>query len=154
MKSNSNVSITIEYQILGSTKWESVELSPEDYFDLDEGEEIVWDSVPMRNHAADYLGVDKSKIGSTKLKITDSSTQVTKLITETFWNNGKNRVIERTDTGPGIEYWELILEGIVSEQPVIWEVLRLDKLKGILTPSYHGFLQLNDDGSETETRVR
>jgi hypothetical protein len=154
MSTTTDISITINYQLFGSKEWVSVGLLPGEYFDLDEGEEIVWDCVPLHNHAIEYLNIDNLNIRSTKLNIRDSQAQVTRLITETFWNNGKNRAMERFDTGPGINDWELVLKIRISDMPLIWEILRLDKMEGILIPNYHGFIQRNEDGSETEIKVK
>lgn len=149
-----SVLVSIEYRTTGSTEWRSITLAPQEYFDLDEDEAISWDCVPLYNHAIDYLKVEKPTVRNTRLTIVDAKFKITKQITETFWNSGKNRVVERIDTGPEIDYWELIVELMVSETPVTWEILRLDRLEGVVVPNYHGIIQRKDDGSEIETRVR
>jgi hypothetical protein len=73
-------------------------------------------------------------------------------IIERFWNHGKNRLIERTETGPN-PYWEMILEIQANQKPPLWEIIRLGRENGIVTPSYHGLIQDNDDGSQTETVI-
>jgi len=145
--------VTIEYRTIGSKDWRSVTISPEEYFDLEQGEEIDWDCVPRYNHAIDYLEVGKVALRNTRLTIVDPGAGVTKQINETFWNSGKNRAIERTDKGPQIDYWELILEVSANEASETWEILRLDRSEGVMTPNYHGFIQRLDDGSEVETKV-
>ncbi len=155
MSKLNGISVTINYKLAGSAEWKSINLLPEEYFDLDEGEKIAWDSVPIHNHAKDYLNIGNlNEVLHTKLEIVDALTRVTKLITETFWNDGRNRAIERSDTGPGVDYWELIIEVMIGETPLVWEILRLDRVDGVLVPNYHGLIQRNEDGSEIETRVK
>jgi hypothetical protein len=131
--------------------WQSTSMRPEEYFDLEPGEAPSVGSVTRRNHAIDYLGVDASLVEATRIRITDSTSNASRTITETFWNEGRSRVIERRDT-PG-EYWELIFETPVSAQPSVWEILRLGRREGLLVPYYHGFVTDNPDGSQTELRV-
>src|SRR5262249_33848733 len=111
------------------------------------------DSVPKYNHAVDYLDIDRRLIRNTIIKLRDSQTTATLTITETFWNEGKNRIIERTDTGPGGEYWEVIVDTQAQDQSPIVEILRFGRQDGLITPWYHGFIARNQDGSETETKV-
>ena len=88
-----------------------------------------------------------------QLEIIETNPQVKKVIHETFWNEGRNRVIERIDSGVGVEYWEMIVEIRLSEAPTVWEILRCGREEERLIPNYHGFIQRNDDGSETETKI-
>lgn len=148
----SNISITLEYQMAGSNEWMLLTLLPEQYFDLDPGEEIQLDCVPKHNHAVDYLDFESTQVKSTKLKLLDMTTNTSISIVETFWNEGKNRAIERIDAGPNENYWELILDLQIQDSPLTWEILRIDKRDGIITPNYHGFIQHNEDGSETEIK--
>ena len=129
-------------------------MSPEDYFDLDGGEAPSWDCVPRHNHAIDYLEIERWMVRNTRVTIADENSKVTKQITETFWNEGKSRVVERTDTGPSVNYWELIVEILKTEMPPTWEILRFDRAEGVVGPNYHGFIVQNNDGSEKETKVK
>ncbi|MEI6330490.1 MAG: hypothetical protein WCP16_14730 [Pseudanabaena sp. ELA645] len=38
----------------------------------------------------------------------------------------------------------------MSEVPEVWEVLRCDRLSGVLSPSYHAKIQDREDGSQVE----
>ena len=109
-------------------------MSPEDDFDLDDGEALSWDCVPQHSHAIDYSEIEKRMIRNTKVTITDENSKVTKQITETFWDEGKNRVVECTDTGPSVNCWELIVEIMINETPPTWEILRLDRAEGVVGP--------------------
>ena len=148
MSSQPAIHISLEYQPLNGDRWESIPLSITDYFDLDPDEPPSLDACPRHNHAIDYLPASASPIATTKLTLTDAQSQ--RQIVETFWNDGKNRLIERTDTGE-TPYSETILEVQISEAPPTWEILRLERTAGLLVPLYHAFLQENANGSQTET---
>jgi hypothetical protein len=152
MKTEANIQIAIEYKLNNSLHWQSVELTPSEYFDLEPDEKIELDCIPKYNHAIEYLNCQPEQILATKLILIDQTVQSKRLIVERFWNGGENRLIERTDIGANT-YWELILEHQISKDPLLWEIVRLGRENGIVTPWYHGFLQDNDDGSQTETKV-
>jgi hypothetical protein len=88
---------------------------------------VSLDSIPFYDHAIEYLVQDleiqKESAIATKLHLYDKSTKQERLITESFWNYGRNRLIERQDMGDQ-PYSEIILEMLVSEVPEVWEVLR------------------------------
>ncbi|BBC25244.1 hypothetical protein [Pseudanabaena sp. ABRG5-3] len=150
------IRINIGYKLLDSQEWKSIDLLPESYFDLESDEIASLDSTPFYNHATEYLiedlEIQKESILMTKLHLHDESTQNERFITESFWNYGRNRLIERQDIGDK-PYSEIILEMLVSEVPEVWEVLRCDRLSGVLSPSYHAKIQEHDDGSQTEHHV-
>jgi hypothetical protein len=152
MKTESNIQIAIEYKLNNSIHWQSVELTPSEYFDLEPDEKIELDCIPKYNHAIEYLNLQSERIVATKLILIDPTAESKRFIVERFWNGGENRLIERTDIGANT-YWELILEHQISKDPLLWEIVRLGRENGIVTPWYHGFLQDNDDGSQTETKV-
>jgi hypothetical protein len=152
MKYYSDIQVTIDYKLINSDRWESVEISPDVYFELDPGEEIELNSIPRYNHAIQYLNLAPKTILITKLTLVDKLRNNERLIVETFWNNGENRVIERIDRDSH-PYWEMILESKISNSPPLWEILRLGRQDGCLTRLYHGFIQESNDGSQTETLI-
>ncbi len=156
MSDLSNIQVNLSYKLIDSNKWQSIELIPENYFDLEPNESISLDSLPFYNHAIEYLVEDleiqREIVLATKLHLCDRANRQERLITESFWNSGRNRLIERQDIG-NKPYSEIILEMLMSEVPEVWEVLRCDRLSGILTPSYHAKIQDHEDGSQTEYRV-
>lgn len=156
MINSSTIRITLSYKLLDAREWKSVVFLPESYFDLESDELVSLDSIPFYNHAIDYLVEDfqiqKESILATKLHLYDESTKQERLINESFWNDGHNRLIERQDIG-NMSYSEIILEMLVSEVPEVWEVLRCDRLSGVLSPSYHAKIQNHEDGSQTEHHI-
>jgi hypothetical protein len=148
----SNVKITLEYKLIHGGAWKSFTLTPAEFFELESGEYARIDSVPRHNHGTDYLGLAPQAIRMTRITIVDDAQKSNRVICETFWNSGQNRVIERTDRGVS-EYWEMILKTRISEAPPTWEILRLGRQDGTLIPLYHGFIRENRDGSETETKM-
>lgn len=156
MINSTTTQVEIGYKLLDSKEWKSVDFSPENYFDLESGEIVNLDSIPFYDHAIDYLvedlAIQKESVIATKIHLYDKSTKQERLITESFWNYGRNRLIERQDFGDR-PYSEIILEMLVSEVPEVWEVLRCDRLSGVLSPSYHAKIQDREDGSQVEQHI-
>jgi len=152
MKNESPVHITIEYKLTDSSSWEFLELTPDEYFELEANEKVSLDSIPQHNHAIQYLGIEEQRVIATKIILIDEAKQAKRTLVERFWNQGENRLIERTDIGEK-PYTEIILEIQVSKEPPLWEIIRIGREDGVLTPWYHAFLQDNDDDSQTETRI-
>ncbi|MDY6784836.1 MAG: hypothetical protein SW833_20220 [Cyanobacteriota bacterium] len=148
----SSLQITIEYKTKDSETWKNTKLSPREYFDLEADEKIDVDSIPKYNHAIEYLNKDVSQVSITRTILIDKMAQRKILIVEKFWNKGNNRLIERTESGSN-SYWETILEIRIGEEPPLWEILRIGREDGIISPLYHGFLRDNEDGSQTETQI-
>ncbi len=156
MINSSMIRIELGYKLLDSKEWKSIDFPPENYFDLESDELVTLDSIPFYDHAIEYLVQDleiqKESVMATKVHLHDKSTKQERLITESFWNYGRNRLIERQDIGSQT-YSEIILEMLVSEVPEVWEVLRCDRLSGVLSPSYHAKIQDREDGSQVEHHV-
>jgi hypothetical protein len=152
MSNYTDLTIAIDYLLIGSDAWQTRTLEVGNYFDLEPDELADLDSCPYYNHAIDYLDLSLEQVQSTHLTLVNLKTHDQRVIVEKFWNQGKNRIIERTDLGQ-TPYSETILEIQISETPPVWEVLRLSRDNGSLTPLYHAFLQDNTDGSQTETIV-
>ena len=127
---------------------------PEVFFDLDPGELAEIDSVPKHNHAIEYLDADPGKIQHTVLAIANTETGASKVISETFWNGGKNRIIEtneKDDDARGNS--ELIVETAVNDQPLVTEIVRASRQEGPWALAYHVFIRRNPDGTEMEEKV-
>jgi hypothetical protein len=152
MSGASHIDITIDFKRTNSTDWESVRLTPEEFFELEPGETPGLDSVPAHDHAVQYLQFDPRRVRTTRLSIRDPARNDERRIIETFWNDGQNRVIERIDTGAA-PHWEMILEMHVGEGPTVWEIVRLGREGDVLVPLHHGHITDNQDGSQTETQV-
>jgi hypothetical protein len=151
-----SIRITLEYKLVDCDKWKSIILSPENYFDLESDELVGLNSLPFYNHAIDLIthdfSIQKESILATKIHLLDEASKQERFITESFWNYGRNRLIERSDRGD-VPYTEIILEMLVSEVPEVWEILRCDRLSGILTPSYHAKIQEHENGAQTESQI-
>ena len=148
----SEIKVRIEYLEKYASVWVSNEIALEAYFDED-NEPLSWESVPLHNHAVDYLEIGKDKLQATRVVIDDNFAKVKRTITENFWNKGKNRLIERIDEGEEITDQEIILELLLNEHPETWEILRCHRDNGILKINYHGFIAINEDGSEVERKI-
>jgi hypothetical protein len=143
------ITITVEYKLSNSAEYCEVELEPEEYFDLELNEKAEWDSVPKFNDTLDYLNIDKEKVQYIKTTIMDQETNTNLCFVDTFWNQGENRIIEKTISGSR-SYWEMIICTKLLESSFTWELLRFHKENNIPTLSYHGLFKDNEDGSEEE----
>jgi hypothetical protein len=151
---NARISISIRYKLVDHSTWQTTDFRPEVFFDLDPGEPAEIDSVPKHDHAIDYIDVDPGKIQHTVLAITNTETRASRTISETFWNGGKNRIIETNDKGGATPAnSELIVETAVKDQPLVTEIVRASKQQGPWALAYHVFIMRNPDGTEMETKV-
>jgi hypothetical protein len=149
------ITINIKYKLKRDNNFNTITLLPEDYFLPDEDGIIRFDSVPINDHAIDYLNnIFDSEIQTTIIQITDNEVIQSIDIRETFWNSSKNRVIERIDSKFAVIYNEIIVQSVLQCNPSVTEVIRLIRDNKIgLTPVYHGFITDNDDGSQSEQKV-
>ncbi|KAF3888121.1 MULTISPECIES: hypothetical protein [Nostocales] len=150
-----SLEIFIDYKIANEPQWHTVEMSPEEYFDLnllDEDEELVWNSVPEYNHAIEYLDVEPSLVSHTRLRIKDSTIQKFLTITTTFWHHGQNFIIERSDKESG-EPEIVIINTKLQEAPTVWEIMKFHKKNDLTELEFHTFIRDNEDGSQTEKKI-
>ncbi|MEG4996306.1 hypothetical protein [Microcoleus sp. B4-D4] len=145
-----SVSIFIDYKLINDTQWHTIEMSPENYFDLYLDEKIRWDCVPKYDKVIDYLNVDRKQVLNTRLRIIDDEASVTKIITTTFWDQGENTIAERLVRGLEKLYWLMVITTKVQDNPAVWEILRLQKENDVPIVEFHSFITDNEDGSETE----
>ncbi len=144
-----NLTITIKYKYNNSLNWHIVNFLANEYFDLDPDEKAGWDCVPLHNDSLDYLDIDRVLVQYIETTIVDIEADVTQIFAETFWNKGRNRIIEITVNGTS--YWrETIIEINLENNPSICELLRYTKEDNLSKISYHGLFTDNDDGSQTE----
>jgi hypothetical protein len=145
------VQIFIDYQ-LDSMQWHSVELLPEEYFDSTFNETIEWNSVPEWNEAIRYLDVDPESVVKTRIRISDDESN-TRTITTTFWNCGRNQIVERVDKGSGASSYLMVITTLLQEFPSVWEIIRFKKRENLLDLEFHSFIRDNEDGSQTEKKI-
>ena len=154
-----NISIEIQYLINNSPELKSYQLSPNDYFDLEENEAIEIDCCPKYSHACEYIKEkDNSLVNDilfTKILLTDLGKKEHRQITEKFWNKGQNRIIERIDIDLiqfKIIYNEIIIETLINVNPNKWEIIRLERNNQIMQPIFHSFIEDNN-GQEKEQQI-
>lgn len=150
----STVKITIEYQELNRPNWQIFKMSPSNYFDCGSNDEnITWESVPLFNHAFEYLPIEKKNIQATKLIINDESNKVIRKVCEYFWHEGSSQIIEVIDEGLNINRHEIIINLLFSDIPNTTQIIRCHKENGLFKPSYIGLITENIDGVETEKKM-
>lgn len=149
-----NLSIIIQYKTKNwSNEWKIINIHPEEYFDLDRDEVPEVDSVPVHNHAIDYITDCSDDITCTKIIIFDQSNIQKRIITTTYWNNQQNSITERVDYDNDSYDSEMILVIKNQENPSKTDIIRISKSEDILIPVYHGFFTDMEDGSEVENRI-
>ncbi|MBD2302123.1 hypothetical protein [Nostoc sp. FACHB-190] len=150
------LNIFIDYKLINDLQWHIVEMSPEEYFDtslLEEGEQLIWNSIPEYNHAIEYLNIDPSLVSDTRIRVQDSESLKTLTITTTFWNNGNNFIIERIDNALDKAKYVMIIQTKLQEDPTTWEIMRFKKKSDVLELEFHTFIRENEDGSQTEKKI-
>ncbi|MBD2457444.1 hypothetical protein H6G80_25620 [Nostoc sp. FACHB-87] len=150
------LNIFIDYKLINDLQWHIVEMSPEEYFDtslLEEGEQLIWNSIPEYNHAIEYLNIDPSLVSDTRIRVQDSESLKTLTIITTFWNNGNNFIIERIDNALDKAKYVMIIQTKLQEDPTIWEIMRFKKKSDVLELEFHTFIRENEDGSQTEKKI-
>ncbi len=145
-----SVCIFIDYRFINDTEWHTIEISPQDYFDIDPDEKIAWNCVPEYDKVIDYLDVNPKQVLNTRLRIIDDEASVTKVITTTFWNQGENHIAERIIKGLEIPDWLMVMTIKIQDNPPIWEILRLQRKNDVHMLEFHSFITDNEDGSQTE----
>lgn len=150
-----SVVVRLRYRRNGSSEWHEQELPAPLYFDLDENEVAEIDSVPHRNHAIDYIdGMSPADVRATELNIEDAAIGQRRRIVESFWNGGKNRIVERTDfNGDSPTYWEIIIVALISTEPHLTEILRFTRNSGVVEVCSHVMIETLADGSERKRSV-
>ncbi|MEO8938416.1 MAG: hypothetical protein ABI277_02150 [Burkholderiaceae bacterium] len=152
MTASTGLTITLEYQRIDASLWQRIELDAASYFDLEVGDVPSIRGLARHDHAIDYLAVEASQLQATRLTIVDSALAAERIVTETFWNGGRSRAIERVDSGDD-PYWELILDFQPNIASPNREIVRLGRKDGVLIPYYHGYFQKNVDGTYPEIQL-
>lgn len=130
-------------------------LTPEEYFELEPGEEASIQSIPRYNHAIDYLDIEARSVQNTRLQISDSEARQKTVVMETFWKSGENRIIETHDLDAGgASHWEMIVSTRIKQDPATTQILRFTRdQSGPVQLLSHLHIRENLDGSETEARI-
>ncbi len=111
------VTLDFKYRYKDSVNWGKLDIEPDDYFDLDEGEEMeVW-SVPEYSDLIEYITFERENVVSIILKISDDSKKEYATFNQVFWNNQKNSFLETTDEKDGNKEFEYIIVSMVQEDP-------------------------------------
>jgi len=143
------MSIKIEFLLRGQSHFICKEISFEEYFDLEENELVEINSIPKFSQPYQYLNIDLKE-----LLLIIASIEVnneTRILKQTFWNNGNNILTERIDIG--IEnYKEMILSFKIDEKKNIYETLRLFLGDKFTVPTYHSLIHSDGNGEDIENR--
>ncbi len=146
------VKVQIQYHLVGISELCIMELQPEEYFDLkyqDDDEELSLDSIPIYNHAIEYLGFENHIVLRTKTLLEDDKSHDFIETNEIFWNDGENRIIENISSIKSIRDQLFMVSIQDKKTPLKTEIIRF--LNGdMLELEYHGIITNEIDGSQSE----
>jgi len=157
-----NIVIDYKYKLFHSDEWLKKSIAVSVYFDLsllDEEEQLDIHSVPMHNMPYEYLDCDRKEIHQISVGITNVISNCKLHFFQTFWNNGENWLIERTDTvDDQIDYQELIISTVLpleisNNSEADYEIMRFLKKDCDIKCLYHGVVRDNTDGSQSEVLI-
>lgn len=93
--------------LVNNTTTRTLQLRPEEYFQLETGEKASIDSFPKYDQPYRYITEDKSSLMMLQLVVAWGSQQ--KTIRQSFWDNGSCFITERTETGENDYYYREIV---------------------------------------------
>ena len=144
--------VKIIYRLQGIMEPFSVNIAPEEYFDLkylgaDETLEV--ESVAKYWNTLEYLdNTIRRKIHVTRLEIYDQRSDFLYTVEDTFWNDQRNFLRERIDYLKGKKNYHLIILSLQKNgEQITYEFLRLEDQEGQFKPIEHTIIQ-NKDGIE------
>jgi hypothetical protein len=149
------VNIEIEYLIRSSKKWKSLDLVPEEYFDLEYNEDTAFDvdSLPKYDDVNQYLKVENQNLECTFVTLENIASKAKRTIKTTFWNEGENQFTEVKQSKDNQSHHEIIYSAQVKKNPIVYEILRCTNKGDIFYPTYHGFITDNPDGTQSEEKI-
>jgi hypothetical protein len=116
--------VRIHYKQRGAPGWQEFPITIEEYYEPDD-DGLEWDSTPRHVHADEYLAIGSSELEQTVLELYDQNDSLRSTVTETLWNNGHNRLIERVEGSARL----LIMQVLVQEEPPTFHTIRLDRTR-------------------------
>lgn len=150
------INIKIEYLIRGSNKWKTLNLTPEEYFDLEYNEDTDFDvdSLPKYDDVFQFLNIESKNLEYTFVTLENKASKAKRTIKTTYWNEGENQFTEvKQQTGSTHLHHEIIYSAQVKKNPVVYEILRCINKEDVFFPTYHGFITDNSDGSQSEEKI-
>jgi hypothetical protein len=134
------VDIKIMYKLKNDDAWTTLQLTPEQYFDPDleeevEGENYDIDSVPIFLDIRDYLKEPYENITNINVFLKDIGKNAEISFYYTYWNDGKNSLVERKDNISSESYHLIIICLTIAQYT--YEILKFLEENGIMRPIVH-----------------
>lgn len=134
-----------------------IHLKPEEYFDLDPGEEPDVDSVPLYSDLERYLD-DVEDVTKLAVEIKNESDGKAMRIEKSYQNEGRSTVTTRSDyQNEALTYREIIYESMLPQELIAqgsaYDLCRFVVNGDTAECSYHGIFHYTDDGKEIEYRI-
>lgn len=158
-----NINVIFKYLCRDSTQWVNYCIAPYEYFDmkqLDYGESLEIDSIPLYNDLIDYLPETiRKQIFKINIELSSNCVKKTIAFFQVFWNNQNNFSLDRKDFEKNkLVYHEKIISTIIPPEITIsknnvYEILRFVYAKDNVDLVYHGIINDNSDGSQSEILI-
>lgn len=147
-----SISVKIYYMLKDTNTFIPLQIPPEQYFDLEEGEEIEVDCIPLYNDILEYIPdeIRRKDVQFVRTEIVDDVNNKKRIFLDTYWNNQSSFLIERIDISNGKEEREIIIETTIGNNPRKVEIIRLTRKNGFLFPVLNTIVTDNPDHSQSE----
>lgn len=138
--------------------WKTVEMTPEQYFDLSDGEPVDIDCVPQHSELLDYIP-DNHTVSKISLRIKNVRKRTELRVNISLWNHQRCRLVNRQEfRKKKMIHNEFIYESSLNlpnscNHSAIYDICRFTVEGDLMDCVYHGIITDNDDGSESEYRV-
>jgi hypothetical protein len=139
--------ISFKYMTKQKLAWQPLELTPEEYFELDAGEVYDIYCSSRYTHLHQYLDISLDQLLFIHLLVNIQKER--KEFKQTFWNDGKNFVIEVKDKFSK----ELIINSLINKSKDEEEIIRITYGRNQLYPVYHGFIKDGPNQTAVEKAI-
>jgi hypothetical protein len=142
--------VTLRYRLRDHDEWQLREVAFEELFGKAERPEDLFHDVDwVPQHAAVNLLADIGTADVAVTELTFDGREGERLtVKETFWNNGRSRIIEvmQQRNAEREPYWEVIVD-LRREAGEVYEMIRLGRENGAVVPLHHAVSHARPDGS-------
>ena len=154
---HSQPTVTLRYRLQDDEDWQEREVDFETFFGggADTPDDLFHDVDWIPQHAAVNLlaDVEMADVAVTELTLeSGEGEQLT--VKETFWNQGRSRIIEiMQQLDGGDPYWEVVVDLRRESGGESYELIRLGRERGAVVPLHHEVSHARPDGSRIDVTL-